>query len=243
MPRQRIRWIAVVLPIVAGLALLAWSVRPDPGAAREPVGLFTSLPLIWAETEDPRQLLDQRQARHRAKIAFDALGPIRPLDTLEHLDGSLKRMIIAQPRPLSPAENVALDRWLREGGRVLLFADPLLTEPSVYALGDPRRPQDVVLLSPILSHWGLELVFDDQQPGGVRTIAVAGSALPVDLAGGWIVHGGKCRLEGEGVLVTCQVGRGRLVALADAEVLAAHDPGQLRQNALANLLRRSFGQP
>ena len=50
---------------------------------------------------------------------------------------------------------------MRGGGRVLLFADPMLTRHSAFALGDRRRPQDVVLLSPILARWRLELQFDE----------------------------------------------------------------------------------
>ena len=65
--------------------------------------------------------------------------------------------MMIQPRPLSPQENVALDNWVAAGGRLLLFADPALTEDSAFAIGDRRRPQDVVLLSPILARWGLEL--------------------------------------------------------------------------------------
>ena len=40
-----------------------------------------------------------------------------------------------------PAEDlVALDDWVRGGGRVLLLADPMLEWPSKRPLGDPLRP-------------------------------------------------------------------------------------------------------
>ncbi len=224
-------------------ALLGWSLRPGTAARPEPVGLFTSLPLIWGEGEDPQQLLASGQSPHRAKQALAAIGPIRPLDTLDGLQPGLKRLVIAQPRPLSPTENVALDNWLRRGGQLLLLADPMLTEPSVFPLGDPRRPQDIVLLSPILTRWKLELTFDEQQPAGVRLVAADGLTIPVNLAGTWRSVGATCRIAGAGVLAICQVGQGRLVALADAEVLSAHDNGQLRQDALAGLLRRAFSTP
>ncbi len=231
----------LLLAAVGGL--LGWSWRSGPAHDPEPVGLFTSLPLIWGEGEDPQQLLAAGQSPHRVKQALSALGPIRPLDTLDDLQPGLKRLVIAQPRPLSPTENVALDNWLRGGGQLLLLADPLLTEPSVYPLVDPRRPQDIVLLSPILTRWELELTFDEQQPVGVRPVAADGLTIPVNLAGAWRSAGANCRIAGAGLLVLCQVGRGRLVALADAEVLSAHDKDRLRRDALAGLLRRAFNTP
>ena len=52
------------------------------------------------------------------------------------------------------AENlVALDQWVRGGGRVLLLADPMLEWPSERPLGDPLRPppmfMDTGLLAPL----------------------------------------------------------------------------------------------
>ncbi|MFN5821357.1 MAG: ABC transporter, partial [Novosphingobium sp.] len=99
-----------------------------------------------------------------------------------------------------------------------------------------RRPQDVVLLSPILSRWGLELTFDDRQPAGLRTVA----ELPVDLPGRWQTTSPDCRLAAEALLAECRVGQGRVLALADAEILAADDADGLREPALGRLLRTAF---
>jgi hypothetical protein len=103
-------------------------------------------------------------------LSADALAPH---DTL----------LLAQPRALSAEENVALDGWVRGGGSLLLFADPMMTGESRFNLGDRRRPQDVALLSPILTHWDLELVFDDSQAAGLRFLGGNGPQLPVNLAG------------------------------------------------------------
>lgn len=243
MPRRRTRLLAALLLIGAGLALLGWSLLPKPPARPEPVGLFTSLPLVWGEGEKLGDLLRPETRGHPALAAIAAIGPVQPLDTLEQLGAGQRRLVLAQPRPLSPAENVALDNWVRGGGRLLLFADPLLTAHSDYPVGDPRRPQDVVLLSPILSRWGLELTFDESQPGGLRTVALAGPAMPIDLAGAWRTTNPACAIEGDGLLVSCRIGKGRVIALADAEVLSASDPEALRQPALAALLARTFAQP
>lgn len=243
MPHRRIKQAtAAILLVAAGIALFGWSSRQTSTPVPGPIGLFSSLPLIWGEGEDPRQLLAAGQPPHRVRLELAAVGPIRAYDTLDNLDPDLPRLVIAQPRPLSPTENVALDNWLRAGGQLLLLADPMLTEPSAYALGDPRRPQDMVLLSPILARWGLELTFDDQQANGVRSVMLAGGSIPVNLAGAWRTTAAACRTEGEGVLVTCQIGRGRVVALADAEILSAQDLDHSRAAALTDLLGRAFGK-
>ena len=69
------------------------------------------------------------------------------------------------------------------GGLLLLFADPLLTGESRYAIGDRRRPQDVALLSPILAHWGLELRFAEQPDAAPQLRALGDLALPVEQPG------------------------------------------------------------
>lgn len=245
MPRPLTRPIAALL--LALSFLLGWAVLSRPAEPKQPLGLFTSLPIIWGEGEaDAGRLSDLLAADrppHRVKTVLSTLGPLVPLDTLERLGPDLKRLVIAQPRPLSPVENVALDDWVRGGGQLLLVADPMLTAHSAFAVGDPRRPQDVVLLSPILRRWGLELTFDEGQPAGLRAVAVNGPAMPVDLAGAWRSSDPACTLEGESLLAICKIGRGRVLALADAEVLSAEDPEAVRAPALASLLRRAFVQP
>ena len=155
------------------------------------------------------------------------------------IDG-LDRIIMAQPRPLAPSENVALDNWVRGGGRLLIFADPLLTRHSDFALGDRRRPQDVVLLSPILTRWGLELRFDDAQPSEERLISASGNQYPVNLAGQFVATGdGKCTISEAGLFARCSVGNGRVTLMADAAILDSEETAATsapRQVLLATLI-------
>ncbi|WP_379485591.1 ABC transporter [Novosphingobium soli] len=211
-------------------------------------GLRTSLPIAWAESEDIRSLIANKAAPHWAMEALRARGEVVPLDTLAGPGGTLPLppaavLVLAQPQPLTPRENLALDTWVRAGGRVLLFADPMLTAPSIFALGDPRRPQDVALLSPILARWGLVLEFDEDQPAGPRPATFEGTAIPVDLAGRFRASGKsgdgppRCRMLAGGVLAECGVGRGRVLAVADAALLDAATEVADRQ-ARAALLGR-----
>lgn len=230
--------------LVAGLAL--WAMQPRSAAAQAPVGLFTSLPILWNEAPDIAAQLNDTAPEHWAKAELTARGGIVPLDTLGAAPlAGLTRLVIAQPRPLSPDENVALDNWVRGGGRLLLLADPALTQHSDFSIADPRRPQAVALLSPILSRWGLDLTFDESQPFGERVQPVMDVPVPYNLAGRWRVSGrasggANCRAWGDGLVVTCAVGQGRVVALADAAVLEPDDSAGARQPALAWLLDAAF---
>lgn len=115
------------------------------------VGLFTSLPLLWNEYGQLSELLQPENESHWAVAVLAERGTIRPLDRISPMPQDLGLLVMAQPRPLSPDENVALDQWVRGGGRVLLFADPMLTQHSHFPIGDRRRPEGTVLLSPILT--------------------------------------------------------------------------------------------
>jgi len=217
--------------VLLGVLLLALSAC-KPASPPQIIGLSTSLPLVWSEAGDIRGELAAKPATHWAMGALTRHGTVRPLDSLAGPGGALPLpheglLVLAQPQPLTPLENVALDTWVRKGGHVLLLADPMLTMPSAFALGDPRGPQRVALLSPILRHWGLELQFDPSQPAGERIVDVPGGGLPVNLAGRFARIGdAPCRLEAQNIIATCRVGRGQIVAVADAAVFDGDDAGR-----------------
>ena len=215
--------------------------RPRPVPPRTPLGLFTSLPILWGEAADLKDLLQQDAPPHWARAVVERRHRIVPLDTLVRLEG-LRALLVAQPRALLPQENVALDRWVRGGGRVLLFADPMLTWDSAFPVRDRRRPQDVALLSPILARWGLDLRFDERQPAGLREIA--GSALPVNLAGAFALRPGgvaRCRITDAGLVAQCRIGAGRAVIVADSALLEPGENAGAGAAALDSLMDRAFG--
>ena len=218
--------LAAVL-LAAGILAQVLPDRED--ADRKPaLGLFTSLPIYWPESGGIGETLDGGLAEHWARTALEAEHRLVPLDSLDEELAGLDRMIMAQPRPLAPAENVALDDWVRAGGRLLLFADPFLTEHSRFLLGDKRRPQDIVVLSPILRRWGLELRFDEDQSESERTVAFAGVGIPVQLSGTFAKvpssAPSRCVLEAEALIARCQVGKGSVVLIADAALLDRERP-------------------
>lgn len=212
-------------------ALAMSSCASVPASGTPTISLFTSLPIVWPEQLDFRGLISRDAPPHWALAILRHRGKLQPLDRLTNFTGAKANgraamapgslLVMAQPRPLSPQENVALDSWVRGGGHVLLFADPALTAESLFALGDVRRPQDMVLLSPILTRWGLELRIDEDQPAGEHMADWAGAKLPVNLPGHFALLGnsGSCRLLADGLGALCRVGKGRVLALADAALL------------------------
>lgn len=233
-------------------ALLLAACGADGGAAdeaeaqgpRERLGLFTTLPIYWNEQQDIAAMLEpEAQEPSWVRAALEERHELVPLDTLE--DGTisgLDTLLIAQPRALSAAENVALDDWVRGGGRALVLADPFLTQHSDFALGDPRRPFDVVLISPILARWGLALEFDDAQGEDERVITIGDVAVPVRLAGRFVAaqsgEDAECAFAGEGLLADCSVGEGRVLLLADAAILDTESDDANRRAAVESLLAR-----
>ncbi len=209
----------------AGLAAAGCAGRASQNGP-DAVGLFTTLPIFWAEGDDLRGLLRSDSPPHWALAALRAHGEVKPVDSLmppgdAPLLPGVDLLVMAQPRAMAPEENVALDGWVRRGGRLLLFADPLLTEDSAFAFGDRRRPQDVALLSPILARWGLRLEFDESQPPGERLVDFAGEPLPVNLPGQLAVIGSApgCTVFAAGLAARCRIGKGRVLVLADAALL------------------------
>ena len=234
--------------VAAGLALAACGeAEPESSGPPITIGLSTSLPIFWPETADPSELLAQDRPLPWPREVIERRHRLVPLDTLAGggaLDG-IDALLLVQPRPLSPGENVALDQWVRDGGHVLVFADPVLTQDSRFALGDKRRPQDVALLSPILSRWGLELQVDDADPDGERVVedALAG-AVPVHLAGrlrrieGAREAADQCEIGAQALIARCRIGRGRATIVADAALFEQADgsPDAARQGAVERLV-------
>ena len=236
--------LAALALAAAAAGCRAASSPPAETPAHPTLALMTSLPLYWGEADDMSGLLSGQAEPGWARETLERRFTLEPVDTLEpeRLAG-VAFLLLAQPRPLAPAENAALDAWVRGGGRLLLLADPMLTAHSRFPVGDRRRPQDVALLSPILRHWGLELTLDDDEHPGVQVRDVGGMVVPVAVAGRFrLLAGGKCVLSGEGVLATCPIGEGRAVIWADAAVLDANLDGEAagRAVALDFLLDRAF---
>jgi hypothetical protein len=184
---------------------------PAPASQKPDVLLMTALPLIWGEggAFDP----NSRPAALYTALQREFL--LRPIDALDEPSLAMAPMLLLiQPRWLAPAELVALDAWMRRGGRALILTDPRLGWHSDLPLGDIRRPPATGLLKPLLSHWGLTM-----EPGAKWSDGAfpRGRRLVMEHPGRLVATGPACRVTHPS-LAQCSVGRGSAIILADADL-------------------------
>jgi hypothetical protein len=202
--------------LVAALpALLALSSPAFPAEAqvKPAVALMTALPLVWGEggAFDPKSRPSAMYTTLQRE--FD----VRPIDALDEKSLAGQRIILLiQPRWLAPAELVALDTWVRRGGRALILTDPNLGWPTNLPLGDIRRPPPSGLLKPLLDHWGLAT--EPGPDGPVRTAFGTGGHIQLDSPGRLVTQSASCRLLAD-YLATCSIGAGKAFVLADADMV------------------------
>ena len=209
--RRRALLVIIVLAL-AGAALAFAASRREasgPPAQRPTLMLLTSLPLMFGEDFSLKG--GGSPALRRLETRYQ-IAPISVSSTPELAKGRL--LLMAQPLAQTPENLVELDDWVRRGGRVLLFADPLLEWPSKRALGDVLRPPPMFADTGLLAHWGLRLDAPDgrgtveRKLGGYDVVAVS----PGTLAG-------RCAISGDALVADCRIGKGRAIIVADADVL------------------------
>ncbi len=199
--------------------------------------LFTGLPIIWGEAGafDP-----QSRPAAAYKMLQREFG-VRPLDALE--PPSLSRgnlLLLAQPRALAPAELVALDEWVRRGGRALVLIDPALVWPSELPLGDIRRPPPISMIDPLLNRWGLQLEAVSEH-GVVRRSMPGGRRLATAAPGRFSGRNSACRTAEGGLIARCRIGVGRVTLLGDADLM--HDALWLPEGGRSDPRSRAADNP
>jgi len=199
---------------VFAAVLLASCSQSMQAEDRPTVDILTGLPLFWGEggvgdvvrgTANRSQLLE----------ALERNWTLKPLDVARRPQlAQVDRLLIIQPQALAPDELVEIDRWVRRGGRLLIFADPDLRWPSTLPSGDPRRAPAVSLLSPLFAHWGVRLL----STKGLSPAAedLEGSNVVFDRPGRWAVKGEKCAPVSSRVL-KCSIGKGGAILVSDVD--------------------------
>ena len=211
MTAARRRALVIVLILVIAGALLAMTLRQRSAAppGKPELLLLTSLPLVFGDG------FDLRKQGSAALATLSQRFRVRPISTSSGEELAKGRLLLmAQPPAQTPDNLVALDQWVRKGGRVLLLADPMLEWPSRRPLGDPLRPPIMFTDTGLLGHWGLRLDAPDRSGPMRRTlfrrrlIAVS----PGSLAG-------TCSIGEQGFVADCRVGNGRAIVVADADLM------------------------
>jgi hypothetical protein len=230
MKRARRRALLTISLALVGLVALvaafnkheAAPVPPRPPGERPVLLLLTSLPLVFSEDFSVQQngslALKALETRYR-------VIPIAVTDPGELAKGNL--LLMAQPRAQPAEDLVALDEWVKRGGRALLLADPMLEWPSDRPLGDPLRPPLMFADTGLLAHWGLRLDAPDQR--GVRQAKLSGYDILTESPGALF---GKCDIGADRLVASCRIEKGRATVVADADLL---DTPRLGKDASHNL--------
>ncbi|MFS0737331.1 hypothetical protein ABC347_09800 [Sphingomonas sp. 1P06PA] len=161
--------------------------------AAPPIAVLTGLPLFWPEGGIGETLAGPPiDDSWRAALGGRAAIPIET-SAGPALAGQ-RLLLAAQPRDQSPADLVALDDWVRRGGRLLWLADPALARASRLPLGHPGRPPASPTMLPLLARWHVSITPDRATGEG-------------------------CMTAWDGLAADCRLGRGRAIIVADADLL------------------------
>lgn len=201
----RLAWICAL----AGIGLLAaglWLSLAAPDAKqRRPLMVMSALP-IGLGNQSIGELVSDDAAAPMLGRWLGHYYEIRFLDTLttETLKGGAS-LLLAQPRRLLPEELVALDNWVRAGGRVLILDDPELRWEGAIASGAPQ----VSMLDPLLTHWGIRLELGNEDRESAQRWGLG--------SGHWAALKPECGVTEDKALAFCRIGKGRADLIADAD--------------------------
>ena len=210
------RWpiaLALVAASAGGVALVT---RRAPPAEPQRLALLTSLPLLFGE----QFALDTPKVAAVARIERRyTLVPVATADAASLKGHSL--LMMAHPRAQPADVLVELDAWVRQGGQVVILADPVLKWGSSRMLGDRLRPPPDFADTGLLGHWGLRLVVDQAGEGSLRATDR------------------RCGVRERGLVARCRVGRGHASVIADADFLMVEgqDAGRRVDLLIAELSR------
>ncbi len=221
--RRRALLIGAIGLVVGLAAVLAWT-RSSP-RERPVLLLLSSLPIAFGE------LFELEAAGSPVLDALERRYRVRTIATSSALELEQGRLLVMAHPLAQPAEDlVALDAWVRGGGRLLLLADPMLEWADGRPLGDPTRPPPMFMDTGLLAHWGLRLAAPAAR--GERSATLAGSPILTRSPGSL---SGTCPISPDGLVARCAIGKGTVLIVADADFLDWSRGGEGAQGASALL--------
>ncbi|OJY71660.1 MAG: hypothetical protein BGP16_13790 [Sphingobium sp. 66-54] len=224
------RWLALAALLgVAALAPLlaaAWQGVDRPAVVKPIIGVMAGVPVQGVPLGAVQGVAAPEAIGLRSPLWHGLEARFRPraLDTLDAASlEELTALLLVQPRRLLPVELVALDGWVRGGGRLVVLADPLLHWPDPRPLGHPARAPLTSLLDPLLTHWGLRLEPAEAGDSPERRRLASGGMVQLSGASRFVAErSGGCALHDGGLIARCRVGQGTALLVADADW--ANDP-------------------
>ena len=227
-PRTRgLSWLAGLLLVVgwfgAGHVLLASLYRPAGASTDAPAAtMLTGLPLRWSAGEGIAAMIAEGTNDDPALARLMEAGPVSLVDSLaDHVPPPGGTLLIAHPRALAPQELVAIDAFVRGGGRAVVLADALSGWPARHPLGDPRNPPVTSLLTPLLDHWGVTLGAAPGDEGAALPADIDGARLSLFSAGRFDQLPTACRAFADRHVARCSIGAGEVWLVGDADLIFA----------------------
>jgi hypothetical protein len=202
-------------------ALLSMLYRPA-SAAGPHVTMLTGLPLRWSDGRDLAAMLAQGTNDDPILARLQAAGSVRLVDSIvDDPPSPGGALLLAHPRALAPREMVAVDAFVRKGGRAVVLADALSGWPMRYPIGDPRNPPVTSLLTPLLDHWGVVLAAVSPDDRHVVTVEMERARLRLFSAGRFERLPPACRAFADRHVARCPIGDGEVWLVGDADLLFA----------------------
>lgn len=225
--RTLLLFLAAALALAVALSHRGQSaLAPRPPPERPGLLLLTSLPLLFGEDFSLQgggsPAVRKLQTRYR----------IVPISVTDSAELKKARLLLMAHAPAQTAENlVALDEWVRAGGRLLLLADPMLEWPSKRPLGDPLRPPAMFIDTGLLAHWGLRLDAPAERGPAMRKL---GGYAVMTVSPGALA--GRCKISPDALVARCPIGKGQATIVADADLLDVDQLGPRAEHNLDGLL-------
>ena len=221
---------ALLLALAAITGLLsqcspASTSAPAENTNRIKIRLMTSLPIVWGDGASMESIVAGKASPAPIYSHWQKHYDIAAVDSLDGLDNSATDIVLlVQPPAMNPADLEALDAWVRAGGKAIILTDPLLVWPTTFPLGDKRRPLASGLLSPLLSHWGLEMQITDEGTGSAKLEFPGATVTAVGIGSFKTLPRQKngqadCALSAGNVMARCALGDGHAIILADVDFL------------------------
>lgn len=205
-------YVAVSVGILAAIAssMVHRQAPVSPPTAGKPMLLLlTSLPLVFNEQ------MSLEGGGSAALARLEQSYKVEPINVADAASLKGRRLLLMAQSRAQPAEAlVALDRWVRGGGHLLLLADPKLEWPSERPLGDKLRPPPMFADTGLLKHWGLAL------------------------SNAGLASSGGCEVADQGLVARCRIGKGSATVIADADFINVEDPAAPGLDLISNELGR-----
>lgn len=225
--RTFLAWLAALALVIGWFAashmLLASLYRPATASAGAPATtMLTGLPLRWSGSGDIAAIIADKAGDDPALVRLEAMGQVSLVDSLtDAVPPPGGALLIAHPRALAPQELVAIDAFVRGGGKAVVLADALSGWPAPHPLGDPRNPPVTSLLTPLLDHWGVTLGAAPTDDNDASAVDVGRARLRLSSAGAFERLPPTCRSFADRRVAQCRIGAGEAWLVGDADLLFA----------------------